>query len=87
MADVDVLARQPVFPDRPLDQLVDLVGAEDGGMAEPAVLAVTPGELDFPVVTAVEIPAEQVVEVAQHLLGIGLDHRLDIGIGHRGRLT
>ena len=53
--------------DGTLDQLVELVGAEDGGMPELAVPAVTPRQLDFPFMTAVEIAAEQMLDVLAHL--------------------
>jgi hypothetical protein len=82
LADIDVLAGNPVLRHRPFGEFLQLVGPEDRRVPETAVLTVGPGELDPALMTAIEIAAEQVLEMAQHLLRIGFDHRLDVARGH-----
>ena len=81
LAYVDILAGMVVFDDRAFDQLVELVGAEDGSARQPAVTGVGPGELDAAFVAPVEPAFEQVGDVPAHLVRIGLEHGLDIGHG------
>ena len=64
---------------RGLDQLLQLVGGEQLRMADVAGIGVAPGELDQPVLQAVEIALEQMVEVPAHRVRVGFED----GIGHR----
>ncbi len=57
-ADIDVLAVHAVDLDGLLDGLVDLVGAEQLGLAELAGVGVAPGDLDSTIVLAAEIATE-----------------------------
>lgn len=83
LTDVDVLAGNAIDLDRPLDQLVQLIGVVDRGVPELAVLTVAPRQLDLALMTAVEPAAEQMLDVLAHLRGIGLDQRLS-GLGGHG---
>jgi hypothetical protein len=80
LPDVDVLPGLAVLLGRTLDQLVELVGSEDGGVPEPAVACVGPGELDAAVMAAVEPTFEQMADVTAHHRRVGL-HRV-LGVGH-----
>ena len=83
LPDVDVLSGFAVLGERTLDQLVELVGAEDGGMLELAVAPVGPGEFDAPVMAAVEPALEQMADMPAHHRRIGLDHGRDVAHVHR----
>ena len=78
LADVHVLARDAVLTGGALDQVLQLVGAEQVGVAQAPITAVGPGQLDLALVATVEVAAEQMLHVAQHLPGIRLDDRMDV---------
>ena len=84
LADIEVLSGFAVLGDGALDQLVQLIGAEDRRMLEPAIAPVGPRELDAPVLAAVEPALEQVADMAAHLHRIWLDHWLNVGHVHQG---
>ena len=85
LADVHVLARDAVLTGGALDQVLQLVGAEQVGMAQAPITAVGPGQLDLALVATVEVAAEQMLHVAQHLPGIRLDDRMDVVAHDRAR--
>jgi hypothetical protein len=78
LADIDVLPRDAVLTDGALDEVLELVGAEQVGVAQAPVAAVGPGELDLALVAAVEFAAEQMLQMTQHLPGVRLDDRVDV---------
>jgi hypothetical protein len=54
-------------------------------MAQAPITAVGPGQLDPALVAAIEVAAEQMLHVAQHLPGIRLDDRMDVVAHDRAR--
>jgi hypothetical protein len=85
LADVHVLAGNAVFAGGALDQVLELVGAEQVGMTQATVATIGPGELDLALVAAVEIAAEQMLHV-QHLFGVRLDDRMNVVAHDRARV-
>jgi hypothetical protein len=78
LADVDILARGAVLTGGTLDQVLELIGAEQVGVAQAPITTVGPRQLNLALVTTVELAAEQVLHVAQHLPGVRLDDRMDV---------
>ena len=77
-ADIDVLARNTVQLEGPVDQAVQLIRAIEHRMAEAVVGGIGPGELDQPLMAAIEVAAEQMLHMAEHLSGVRLEDRAHV---------
>ncbi|HXB79659.1 MAG TPA: hypothetical protein VNX23_20025 [Bradyrhizobium sp.] len=81
-ADVDIAHRLGVEPRCLLDQLMQLIGAEEPGVLQ-RIFAVlvwhrgSPRQLDQAIMVAVQVPTKEVVEVGKHRICVRLNNRLD----------